>query len=240
MEGVRALTPPLDYEPREEKESFWRKHFSGESLFNVILAAAAIIVMVIHAATGIHPAKIVLGLMLAVVTIILTPFVVRAVADEFRVLFMNRAKRLHRLRVRAFHPRRYGEWEVVRDGDPIALLMRPRWAEMFWASYRIHPLTRDPDLRARLLTHDYWKTVDDVEYRHRESGRVNPYTFPGAGELQRDELGAWRVSMRSLWSSHPRRTVQERWSLRRWARRHGRPPRNERGRPLSGLPVRST
>jgi hypothetical protein len=238
VEGVRGLTQPLDYEPRPEPA--WRKHFSGESLFHVILAVAAVIVMVIYAATGIHPVKIVLGLILAVVASILAPFLAVAVADEFRVLFMSRPKRLHRLRVRAFHPRRYREWTVERDGRPIALLMRPEWEDMFWVSYRIRPLTTDGDLRARLFTDDFWNNADDLVYRSRESGWVHPYTFPG-GKLRRDEGGASLDAMPRERSPAANASgalgAAPLTSEAESARRAGR---EETGRPFPDLPVEST
>ncbi|WP_434418447.1 hypothetical protein [Nannocystis pusilla] len=78
----------------------------------------------------------------------------------------------------------------------IAYLSEPRFEEMFWVSYRVTPVTDDPELAARLLTPDFWRhgDADRLRYRSRALGMFASHAFPSIGE---HEPG--RVTMRGLY-----------------------------------------
>src|SRR5262249_43960439 len=63
-------------------------------------------------------------------------------------------------------------WNVELDGRPVALLTDGQLAEMFWNSYRLTPLTEDPEQRRRILTaRDWWMGQwDRITYRSRAIG----------------------------------------------------------------------
>ena len=87
-------------------------------------------------------------------------------------------------------------WDVVLDERAIAYLSDPRFEDMFWISYRVTPLTDDPELAARLVTSDFWRRAhaDRLRYRSRALGVFAPHAFPAIGE---HEPG--RARMRGLY-----------------------------------------
>lgn len=87
-------------------------------------------------------------------------------------------------------------WDVVLDERVIAYLSDPRFEDMFWISYRVTPLTGEPELAARLLTSDFWRGAhaERLRYRSRALGVFAPHAFPAIGE---HEPG--RATMRALY-----------------------------------------
>lgn len=73
------------------------------------------------------------------------------------------------------------EWIVEIEGSPVALLSEPKWAEMFWTSYQMTPLTEDPELVAKLNDVEFWRVCESlgVSFRHRASSVVASHAFPG-------------------------------------------------------------
>jgi hypothetical protein len=73
------------------------------------------------------------------------------------------------------------EWIIEIEGRPVALLSEPKWAEMFWTSYRMTPLTDDPKTLANLEDVEFWRVCESrgVAFRHRASSRIARYAFPG-------------------------------------------------------------
>ncbi len=85
-------------------------------------------------------------------------------------------------------------WLLEQHGETIALLTEPEWAEMFWVSYHITPLTQDPELLLQMQTKAFWNEMDGFVWRSRGFGVVVPHTFPsGSGPL--DD----RIAMYSLY-----------------------------------------
>jgi len=73
------------------------------------------------------------------------------------------------------------EWLVEIDGRPAALLSDPQWAEMFWTSYRMTPLTDAPETLAQLQDVEFWRACETrgVKFRSRATSLVAEYAFPG-------------------------------------------------------------
>jgi hypothetical protein len=74
-----------------------------------------------------------------------------------------------RLRLMETNCGRDSGWHVERNGIHLAVLTDCRWEDMFWFSYRIEPMTDDPDFNQRLLS-TFWEDENwiDVYYRNRE------------------------------------------------------------------------
>lgn len=91
----------------------------------------------------------------------------------------------------------YSEWIVEIDGRPAALLSEPKWAEMFWTSYLMTPLTDDAKTLADLQDVEFWRVCESrgVAFRHRVSSRVARSAFPGGDPFP--EPG--RLVMRGLY-----------------------------------------
>jgi len=84
-------------------------------------------------------------------------------------------------------------WFVEGRGQRLATLTEPQWAEMFWTSYLITPLTEDPTALARLATPEFW-WGEDVPFRNREFDFMAPFALgAGAGPA------AGRIAMRGLY-----------------------------------------
>jgi hypothetical protein len=73
------------------------------------------------------------------------------------------------------------EWLVEIDGRPAALLTDSQWADMFWNSYRMTPLTDDPETLAQLQDVEFWRACETrgVKFRNRATSLVAEYAFPG-------------------------------------------------------------
>lgn len=88
-------------------------------------------------------------------------------------------------------------WYVERNGERIAMLIAPKWEEMFWVSYLLVPLTEDIDLRQRLRMDSFWNhaEAEGVVYRNREFGTIARFAFPAINPLRK----GGRISMRMLY-----------------------------------------
>jgi len=71
-------------------------------------------------------------------------------------------------------------WVIERHGKAIAILTEPRWEDMFWYSYRMEIVAEDEDLRAQLLTKEFWgrAETEGLDWRNRESGERANWAFP--------------------------------------------------------------
>ena len=85
-------------------------------------------------------------------------------------------------------------WHVELDGRRVALLAYPRWAEMFWCTYNIEPLTDDADERQQMLTQISWWHNPKLIFRSQKFNRTAPSAFAGGNF---DESG--RIPMRGLY-----------------------------------------
>ncbi|WAS96253.1 hypothetical protein [Nannocystis punicea] len=88
-------------------------------------------------------------------------------------------------------------WDVVLEERAIACLSEPRFEDMFWISYRVTPLTDDPELAAQLLTPEFWREESRrgrLRYRSRALGVFAPHAFASLGD---HEPG--RATMRALY-----------------------------------------
>src|SRR5262245_3177494 len=88
-------------------------------------------------------------------------------------------------------------WVIERQGKPIAVLTEPRYHDMFWCSYRMEIVADDPDLRAQMLTKEFWlkDKAEGLVWRNREFGEVAEYAFPALSPFP--ESG--RLLMRALY-----------------------------------------
>lgn len=57
-------------------------------------------------------------------------------------------------------------WHLEHRGVCLAVLTDPKWAEMFWLTYRIGPTTEDPRAIAMLRSKAFWASCD-YEFRSR-------------------------------------------------------------------------
>jgi hypothetical protein len=75
---------------------------------------------------------------------------------------------------------RESRWVIERHGQVIAALTEPRPEDMFWYSYRLEPLTDDPDLRQQLLSAEFWAQAESqgLVWRNREFGEAAEQAFP--------------------------------------------------------------
>jgi hypothetical protein len=73
-----------------------------------------------------------------------------------------------------------GEWLVERNGVPVARLFDPQYADMFWVSWVVHPVTDDPTECAGVMSAEFWAPEFDsvTEYRSCEFGSVASNAFP--------------------------------------------------------------
>jgi hypothetical protein len=88
-------------------------------------------------------------------------------------------------------------WVIEREGKPIAVLTEPRYEEMFWDSYRMEIVADDPELRAQMLTAEFWARAEaeGLVWRNREFGEVAQFAFPALAPFP--EPG--RLLMRGLY-----------------------------------------
>jgi hypothetical protein len=112
------------------------------------------------------------------------------------VRFFLRSPSERRLRLVLFetdYGRRAG-WYVERAGQRVALLLDPRFEDMFWDSYRVEPLVEDPEERRRILSDRGWWHQRGLVFRNRQFDAVADTAFAG-GEVFTE---AGRVVMRGL------------------------------------------
>ncbi|MEW4571491.1 hypothetical protein AB1L88_26755 [Tautonia sp. JC769] len=125
---------------------------------------------------------------------------------------MRRSERERRLQIIATNYGRDAGWIVEYRGRPVAELTDPRFADMFWYSYRVEPRSEEPAERESLLTSpDRWLACEFV-YRNRQFGLVAENAFPAGGVFP--ESG--RILMRALYLDIDSPTVWERLLL--WLR----------------------
>lgn len=124
--------------------------------------------------------------------------------------------RRRRLAIFASDYGRDGGWFVEWQGRRVALLTDPRFAEMFWDSYRIEPITDDPAEVQRLVNDiDWWLELKFV-YRSRQFDEVAEFAFP-AGAFPE----AGRVQMRGLYLNIGQMWLWEKMVV--WLRRRRKP-----------------
>ncbi len=109
--------------------------------------------------------------------------------------------------------RKHG-WYLEYHGARLAVLMDPMWAEMFWVTYRIEPLTDDPRILDMLSSRLFWYS-DELTFRNRVfDDEVIDHAF-GNPERSGNE-----VTMRSLYFFIKELTLWEcLTNLRRWPAR---------------------
>ena len=108
-------------------------------------------------------------------------------------------------------------WLVEKDGVPVAVLVDPRYEDMFWHSYRVEPIegTALPDV---VFEAGFWH-AGTLVFRSRATGEAVRDAFAGGETPTREQP---RVIMRGLYSGlQP--TMVERVILwyRRWRRTKG-------------------
>jgi hypothetical protein len=88
-------------------------------------------------------------------------------------------------------------WYLERDGQRIAMLIAPKWEDVFWVSYLLVTLTDDIDLRQRLRMDTFWNhaEAEGLVYRNREFGTIARLAFPAINPLR----AAGQISMRGLY-----------------------------------------
>jgi hypothetical protein len=124
---------------------------------------------------------------------------------------MKRTDREHRLRIFETDYGREAGWYVEHHGRRIAVLTAPRFEEMFWDSYRIEPLTEDPEEAQRLSSPEH-RLNNEFVFRSREFGETAGYAFPAGQPF----CGDHRVLMRGLYLRISSPSVWERLLL--WCR----------------------
>lgn len=92
-------------------------------------------------------------------------------------------------------------WYVERDGQRVALLTRPEFADMFWFWWTVEPLSNEPDGRAEVLDPGYWDSdlLSRTKFVSREFGHEAPAFWADSGF----ENG--RLLMRGLYQGTPAR-----------------------------------
>jgi hypothetical protein len=109
-------------------------------------------------------------------------------------------------------------WIVTRQGETIAILTEPRWEDMFWDSYRMEIVAEDPQLRAQMLTDEFWARAksEGLVWHNRQFGEVAEFAFPAFAPFP--EPG--RLMMRGLYLAigNPRPWDWMVLWVRRWLR----------------------
>jgi hypothetical protein len=124
-----------------------------------------------------------------------------------------------------------GGWFVERDGRTVAVLVEPRFSDMFWYTWRIVPLAEDEAERAALFSQEYWdgKFLERTKFRSREYGCVAEAFWGG-----REPVWGDRLIMRSLYQPIRSANILDSlvlWAVRRW--KNARPRRDEKSHPNS-------
>jgi hypothetical protein len=124
-----------------------------------------------------------------------------------------------RLRIWESNYGRNDGWVIERHGAAIAILTEPRPEELFWDSYRMEIVADDRELRARMLTSEFWAEADTecLVWRNRKSGEVAKFAIPAISPFP--EPG--RLMTRGSYLSIGEPVVWDRMVLcvRRWLRR---------------------
>ena len=93
-------------------------------------------------------------------------------------------------------------WYVEFEGQKVARLTDPQWEDMFWVSYRVELLTRDPALQSQFSSVDFWDT-GNVVYRNCEFDEETVDALEGGNTSTVLKTG--RIVMRFLYLSPPQR-----------------------------------
>src|SRR5262249_55432612 len=106
-------------------------------------------------------------------------------------------------------------WLIERRGEVIAILTDPRFEDMFWESYRMEVVARDPTLRRQMLGKDFWARAESegLVYRNREFGEAAQFAFPAVSPFPEPD----RLMMRGLYLSIGQPRMWDRIVL--WCRR---------------------
>jgi hypothetical protein len=136
-----------------------------------------------------------------------------------RFLLRSPSQRRRRLALFETNYGRQAGWYVERAGQRVALLLGPRFEEMFWDSYRVEPLVDDPEERRRIRSDRQWWHQRGLVFRNREFEAVADSAF-AAGQVFTE---GGRVLMRGLYFGIEPPTCWERVVM--WVRRMvaGRP-----------------
>lgn len=108
---------------------------------------------------------------------------------------MRRAERERRLQIFETNYGRDGGSFVEHHGRRVAQLTDPRFADQFWFSYRIEPLTEDVAEQEELLNSPSRWLACEFVYRSRQFGEVAESAFSAGQPVG----GPGRVLMRALY-----------------------------------------
>ncbi len=86
-------------------------------------------------------------------------------------------------------------WWVEENGRCLARLSDPQYADMFWVSYAITPLSGDPAERAVILSEEFWRDRQ-LRFRSIEFNKYAENAFPAVIHPLADP---GRVTMRALY-----------------------------------------
>jgi hypothetical protein len=88
-------------------------------------------------------------------------------------------------------------WHIELDGRVVGVLGEPHQEDMFWTSYRITPMTNDPELSTLLMSAEFWKGDGYARFvfRSRALGLCADGPFPALDPF----VATHRVSMRALY-----------------------------------------
>jgi hypothetical protein len=150
------------------------------------------------------------------------------------VRFALRGQLTRRLRLELFETD-YGRtagWYVERAGQPVAVLLDPRFEDMFWDSYQVEPLVDDPNERSRIQCDQRWWHQRGLVFRNRYFGAAADTAF-AAGDVFTED---GRVIVRGLYFRGADPDSWERIVM--WARRRLGRARVEPGAPAVRRPTR--
>ena len=101
-----------------------------------------------------------------------------------------------RLRIWETNYGRDAGWILERDGKAIATLSDCQYEDMFWDSYRIEPITDDPDTRKLILSEAFWVGSEwiGLTWRNRELEMLPVAPFPAGSPIRK----SGRVVVRGL------------------------------------------
>ena len=119
---------------------------------------------------------------------------------------MSRAARVRRLQILETDFGRHAGWFVELDERRVAVLLEPRFFDMFWDSYQIELLTEYPEEGRRILTNANWWGNGKLMFRNRVLDIIAENAFAG---VDFPEKG--RVIMRGLYLASADSNAWERW-----------------------------
>jgi hypothetical protein len=135
------------------------------------------------------------AIILTILAISIATLTVPIIHCAFTLLLMGRATRRFRITLFESNYGREAGWIVEREGIPVAILRDVQFEEMFWDSYQIKPLVKDPDEAKRILTDPKWWIGSKLTYRNREFGIINDWAFPSLSVF----TPTGRIVMRGLY-----------------------------------------